>query len=71
MKTKTSRFSRVKAAVIGAATTGFVASQAHAGVLADAVTDGIDVAELTLIGVAVLAMYGVIALIRGGKKAAN
>ena len=43
---------------------------AFAGELASAVTEGIDKAELMLIGAAVLALAGVIALIRAGKKAA-
>lgn len=54
-----------------ALTAAVFAPMAHAGALADAVTDGIDVAEVMLIGAAVLALSGIIALIKGGKRASG
>lgn len=53
------------------AMTAMVSAPAFAGELAEAVTTNIDKGELTLIGVAVLALAGVIALIKGGKRAAG
>ena len=47
------------------------AGTASAGQLADAVTNGVDTAELLLIGVCVLTVSGIIFLIRSGKKTAN
>lgn len=72
MQTKTvSRFSRAKAAVVGAATTAFIAGNAHAGALADAITGGLDEAELMLIGAGVLTLVGIVVLIRKSSKAAG
>ena len=59
----------IKAAAV--VTTALVSVPAFAGPMAEAATDGMDVAELGLIGVAVLTMAGVIALIRAGRKAAG
>ncbi|MCW4455543.1 hypothetical protein OK348_12175 [Flavobacterium sp. MXW15] len=53
------------------AATAMLSAPAFAGELADAVTDGVDRAELMLIGVAVLTVAGLIFMIRSGKKAAN
>ncbi|MGH8040317.1 MAG: hypothetical protein ACRES5_08515 [Pseudomonas sp.] len=52
-------------------TTAMVAAPAFAGDLADAVTQSAEPAELTLIGVAVLTLCGVILMIRSGKRAAS
>lgn len=49
----------------------FVVPAAHAGELADAVTGAIDQTELMLIGAAVLVLSGIVALIRGGRKASG
>lgn len=48
-----------------------VAGMANAGALADAVTGGVDTAELLLIGAIVLTCSGIILLIRSGKKASG
>lgn len=48
-----------------------VAGAASAGELAAAATGGMDKAELTLIGVAVLAVCGLIFLIKSGKRTAT
>ncbi len=53
------------------AMTAAMSGPAFAGELAGAVTDGIDKGEITLIGVAVLGLAGLIALIRAGRKAAG
>lgn len=59
----------IKAAAV--VTTAMVSVPAFAGPLAQAATDGMDMAELGLIGAAVLAMAGLIALIRAGRKASG
>lgn len=57
---------------IVAGTVAMVAAPAaFAGELATAVTGELDKAELTLIGVGVLALAGVVALIRAGRKSAG
>lgn len=60
----------MKRGLAAVASTAFVAA-ANAGVYADAVTDGIDPAEVTLIGVAVLGVVGIIYLIKSGRRAAS
>ncbi len=59
----------LKAAAI--ASTAMVAAPAFAGDLATAATEGMDKAELTLIGVAVLTLCGVVALIKKGQRASG
>jgi hypothetical protein len=48
-----------------------MAPAAFAGELAEAATSGMDKSELTLIGVAVMALCGVVALIRAGRRASG
>lgn len=69
MRIKTTRFTlgKIGAGVAAVATAG----AASAGELATAVTDGLDKGELTLIGVGVLTLCGVVALIKSGKRAAS
>lgn len=64
-----SRFAAFRNTAAALAVTAFVAGNAHAGALADAVTDGVDTAELMLIGAVALGVTGIIMLIRGGRKA--
>lgn len=52
-------------------TAALVAAPAFAGELATAASDGMDKAELILIGVAVLTLCGVVALIRAGRRASG
>lgn len=59
----------LKAAAI--ASTALVAAPAFAGELATAATEGMDKGELTLIGVAVLTLCGVVALIKKGQRASG
>jgi len=59
----------IKAAAI--ASTALVAAPAFAGELATAATEGMDKGELTLIGVAVLTLCGVVALIKKGQRASG
>ncbi|WP_312704148.1 hypothetical protein [Stenotrophomonas lactitubi] len=59
----------IKAAAV--ASTAMVAAPAFAGELASAATEGMDKAELTLIGVAVLTLCGVVALIKKGQRASG
>ena len=59
------------AAVSAIGMTALASAPAFAGELATAATDGMDKAELTLIGVAVLTLAGVIALIRAARRAAS
>lgn len=58
-----------KAAAIVSAS--LVAGNAFAGDLATAATAAMDPAELTLIGVGVMALVGVVVLIRKGSRAAG
>jgi hypothetical protein len=69
MRTKTTRFTlgKIGAGVAAVATAG----AASAGELATAVTDGIDKGELTLIGVGVLAVCGIIVLIKAARRASG
>ncbi|KUJ02722.1 hypothetical protein AR275_18770 [Stenotrophomonas maltophilia] len=59
------------AAVSAIGMTALASAPAFAGDLATAATEGMDKAELTLIGVAVLTLAGVIALIRAARRAAS
>lgn len=59
----------LKAAAV--ATTAMVAAPAFAGDLATAVTEGLNGAELTLIGVGVLTLSGIVVLIKKGQRAAG
>ncbi|MGG4627414.1 hypothetical protein ACLPGS_00345 [Stenotrophomonas maltophilia] len=59
------------AAVSAIGMTALASAPAFAGELASAATDGMDKAELILIGVAVLSLSGVIALIRAGRRASS
>ena len=56
-----------KAAAV--ATTAMVAAPAFAGELASAATEAMDGAELTLIGVGVLTLTGIVVLIRKSQRA--
>lgn len=58
-----------KAAAV--ASTAMVAAPAFAGELADAVTSGLNGAELTLIGVGVLTLSGIVVLIKKGQRASG
>lgn len=58
-----------KAAAIGAL--AFATGSAFAGDLAAAATSAMDPAELTLIGVGVMALVGVVVLIKKGSRAAG
>lgn len=53
------------------ATAALYAGAASAGPLADAASEGMDNAELYLIGAAVLTLSGVVVLIRKGQRAAG
>ena len=53
------------------AVTALVSAPAFAGDLATVATDGMDKAELLLIGAAALVLCGVVALIRAGKRASG
>ncbi|HGP0654921.1 TPA: hypothetical protein ACKP0Q_000088 [Stenotrophomonas maltophilia] len=59
------------AAVSAIGMTALASAPAFAGELASAATEGMDKAELILIGVAVLSLCGVIALIRAGRRASS
>lgn len=59
----------IKAASV--ASIAMVAAPAFAGELATAATEGMDKGELTLIGVAVLTLCGVVALIKKGQRASG
>lgn len=59
----------MKAAAI--VSTAMVAAPAFAGELATAATEGMDKAELYLIGAAVLTLCGVVALIKKGQRASG
>jgi len=59
----------IKAAAV--VTTALVSAPVFAGPLAEAATGGMDIAELSLIGAAVLAMCGVVALSSAGRKASG
>lgn len=59
------------AAVSAIGMTALASAPAFAGELAASATEGMDKGELILIGVAVLALSGVIALIRAGRRAAS
>lgn len=59
------------AAASAVAMTAAMTGPAFAGELAEAATSGMDKSELMLIGVAVLAVSGVIFLIRAGRKTAG
>jgi hypothetical protein len=59
----------IKAAAV--VSTAMVSVPAFAGELANAATEGMDKTELGLIGAAVLAMCGLVALIRAGRKASG
>ncbi|WP_242876815.1 hypothetical protein [Stenotrophomonas maltophilia] len=59
------------AAVSAIGMTALASAPAFAGELATAATEGMDKAELILIGVAVLSLCGVIALIRAGRRASS
>lgn len=59
------------AAVSAIGMTALASAPAFAGELASAATEGMDKAELILIGVAVLSLSGVIALIRAGRRASS
>ncbi|MEH6416210.1 hypothetical protein [Pseudomonas sp. CGJS7] len=61
---------RTKQAVAGT-TAALFAAAATAGPAAEAVSAGVDKAELTAIGLVVLGIAGVILFIRSGRKAAN
>lgn len=58
-----------KAATV--ATAALATAPAFAGELATAATSAMDPAELTLIGVGVMALVGVVVLIRKGSRAAG
>lgn len=62
---------KITGGVSAFALTAMVAGQAHAGALADAITGGLDEAELMLIGAAVLTLTGIVVLIRKSGKAAG
>lgn len=70
MKNLPARAKQIATGATAFAVTAMASAPAFAGDLASAATDGMDKAELLLIGAAVLTLCGVIALIRSGKKAA-
>jgi len=74
MNKSTNLYSKARNVSIKAAavvTTALVSAPVFAGPLAEAATGGMDIAELSLIGAAVLGMCGVVALIRAGRKASG
>lgn len=63
---------KLYAARAGAVAASFVvAGSAMAGDLATAVTSGLDSAEMTLIGVGVLTLTGIVVLIKKAQRAAG
>lgn len=56
---------------LAVASSAFIAGNAAAGDLAAAVTSALDPAEMTLIGVGVLALTGVVVLIKKAQRAAG
>ena len=62
---------KIAGRVVAVASTALVAAPAFAGDLATAATEGMDKAELALIGAAVLTLCGVVALIRAGRRASG
>lgn len=67
-------FQKIKsgmAAAVAVASTAFIAGNAQAGDLATAVSSALDPAEMTLIGVAVLALSGIVVLIKKSQRAAG
>jgi hypothetical protein len=54
-----------------AATSLMLSAPAFAGEFADAVSEGVDKTELTAIGLIVLAVCGIILLVRSGRKVAT
>ncbi|WP_375066904.1 hypothetical protein AB9L18_10395 [Stenotrophomonas lactitubi] len=68
MNEKISNIGKKAAAVAAAA---LVTGPAFAGDLATAATSGMDGGELTLIGVAVLTLCGIVALIKKGQRASG
>ncbi|ENB4191194.1 TPA: hypothetical protein UMZ04_000696 [Stenotrophomonas maltophilia] len=69
MNIKNARYKLAAVSAIGM--TALASAPAFAGELASAATEGMDKAELILIGVAVLSLCGVIALIRAGRRASS
>lgn len=59
------------AAFLAVVSTALIAGTAHAGELADAVTDNLDKAEMTAIGVGILALCGVVVLIKKAQRASG
>ncbi|TDB26198.1 hypothetical protein ATCM_00055 [Stenotrophomonas sp. ATCM1_4] len=70
MKIK-NKLKKFGAAATTAATTAMVSGAAFAGEFSEAVSAGVDKAELTAIGIVVVTISGIILLIRSSKKAAN
>jgi hypothetical protein len=70
-KTKLHAAKNKLAGVAAIGMTAAMSGPAFAGELASAVTAGLDGAELTLIGVAVLTLTAVVVMIRSGKRAAG
>ena len=68
---KQSRFKNAGAKLGALATTAMVTGNVMAGELATSLETGVDKAELTAIGVVVLAIAGIILLIRSAKKAGS
>lgn len=66
-----SRFKAGFAALLAAPAAMFAAGNASAGDLATAVTGALDTAEMTLIGVGVLALTGIVVLIKKSQRAAG
>lgn len=65
------KFKNAAAKAAAVLTTALVAAPAFAGDLASAATGAMDPAELTLIGVGVMALVGVVVLIKKGSRAAG
>ncbi|WP_064749618.1 hypothetical protein [Lysobacter antibioticus] len=61
---------RVKQGLTALSLTAFAAA-ANAGAMSEAVSGGVDKAELLLIGVVVLTISGVVLMVRSGKRVAS